>query len=229
MSLSDTQIDTILSWVDGGALQGDPKDLPAPLPIVTTNEWQAVRDGFGPPDLVVKSEEYTMPAVHQDAWWRPTSDIPLTEPRWVKMVEIRPTSLQARKVIHHSIAYLQLNDDPEAVSQGTATRSGWSREPGRPRQSPPAVDGVGDRQGLRRVPQRHRQASAPCAARSPGMSTSTRLAKTSRRVRKSASGFIRKARSPSTAATSLGSPALIAARCSTSGRTPSRTRKVSPF
>jgi hypothetical protein len=121
MSLTDEQVDTIVAWVDGGALQGDPKDLPKPIPIDTSNEWRAVKDGFGPPDLVVKSEEYTMPAVHQDAWWRPTSDIPITEPRWVKMVEIRPTSVQARKVIHHSIAYLQLNDDPEAVSQGTAT------------------------------------------------------------------------------------------------------------
>ena len=62
MSLSDEQIDTIVRWVDGGALQGDPKDLPAPKPLVTDNEWQGVRDGFGPPDLVIKSSEYTMPA-----------------------------------------------------------------------------------------------------------------------------------------------------------------------
>jgi hypothetical protein len=61
-----------------------------------------------------------MPAVHQDVWYRPMSDIPLTEPRWVRMVEIRPISLKARKVVHHSIAYLVLNNDPDAVSQGTA-------------------------------------------------------------------------------------------------------------
>ena len=94
MSLTDEQIDTIVRWVDGGALQGDPKDLPPPKPLVTDNEWQGVRDGYGPPDLVIKSPEYTMPAVHQDSWWRPMSDIPITEPRWVKMVEIRPTNLQ---------------------------------------------------------------------------------------------------------------------------------------
>jgi hypothetical protein len=120
ISLTDEQLATIVAWVDGGALQGDPKDLPPPKPLVTDNEWKAVRDGFGPPDLVVKSSEYTMPAVHQDVWYRPMSDIPLTEPRWVRMVEIRPISLKARKVVHHSIAYLVLNNDPEAVSQGTA-------------------------------------------------------------------------------------------------------------
>ena len=121
MSLSDAQIETIVKWVDGGAPQGDPKDMPPAKPLVTNNEWQGVNDGFGPPDLVIKSSEYTMPAVSQDIWYRPMSDIPLTEPRWVKMVEIRPTNLKSRKILHHSIAYLVLNEDPDAVNTGTAT------------------------------------------------------------------------------------------------------------
>jgi len=116
MSLTDDQVETILAWVDGGALQGDPKDLPPAKKLVTDNEWQGAKDGFGPPDLVIKSSEYTMPAQHQDVWYRPTSDINITEPRWVKMVEIRPSNLKARKIIHHSIAYLVLNNDPEAVN-----------------------------------------------------------------------------------------------------------------
>ena len=61
-----------------------------------------------------------MPARHQDVWYRPMSDIPLTEPRWAKMVEIRPTNLKGRRIVHHSIAYLVLNNDPEAVNTGTA-------------------------------------------------------------------------------------------------------------
>jgi hypothetical protein len=120
MSLSDEQIDTIVRWVDGGAPEGDPKDLPPPKPLVTDNEWKGVQDGFGPPDLVIKSPEYLMAAHHQDVWYRPMNDVPITEPRWVRMVEIRPTSLQARKTLHHSIAYLVLNDDPDAVNTGTA-------------------------------------------------------------------------------------------------------------
>ncbi len=120
MSLTDEQVDTIVRWVDAGAPQGDPKDMPTPPPLVTDNAWKGERDGFGAPDLTVKSSEYTMPAEHQDVWYRPMSDIPLTEPRWVKMVEIRPTNLKSRKIIHHSIAYLVLNNDPDAVNQGTA-------------------------------------------------------------------------------------------------------------
>src|SRR5438309_9694662 len=98
MSLTDQQVNTIVAWVDGGALQGDLKDLPPPKPLVTDNEWQAVRDGFGPPDLIIKSPEYAMAAQHQDVWYRPMSDIPITEPRWAKMVEIRPTNLKGRRI-----------------------------------------------------------------------------------------------------------------------------------
>src|SRR5689334_23551714 len=87
MSLTQKQIDTIVAWVDAGAPQGDPKDLPKALPIANDNEWQAVKDGFGPPDIIIKSSEYKMPANHQDVWYRPQNDIPITEPRWVRMVE----------------------------------------------------------------------------------------------------------------------------------------------
>jgi hypothetical protein len=121
MSLTDTQVDTIVRWVDQGAPEGNAADMPAPRPVATTNFWKAEKDGYGPPDIVVKSGEQTMPALHQDEWWRPMADIPgLTEPRWVHMVEIRPSNLAGRKILHHSIAYLVLNNDPDAVNQGTA-------------------------------------------------------------------------------------------------------------
>ncbi len=71
----------------------------------------------------------TMPAVHQDQWWRPMSDIPITEPRWVRMVEIRPTNIQGRKILHHSIAYHVLNPDNAdraSTPASVAVRSGRS-------------------------------------------------------------------------------------------------------
>jgi hypothetical protein len=130
MSLSEEQIDTIVRWVDGGALSGDLSKAPAPKLLGASNEWQGVIDGFGPPDLVIKSSEYTMPAQHQDVWYRPTSTIPLTEPRWIRMVEIRPTNLKARRIIHHSIAYQVLSpDNVEAVNTGTATGPGGPSNP----------------------------------------------------------------------------------------------------
>ncbi len=121
MSLSDEQIDTIVRWVDGGAPQGDPKDLPPAKPPVTSNEWQGVLNGYGPPDLVIKSSEHKMPAKHQDVWYRPQSDIPITEPRWIRMVEIRPSNLSARKTLHHSVAYQVLSpDNVQSINTGLA-------------------------------------------------------------------------------------------------------------
>jgi hypothetical protein len=126
ISLSDEQVATIVNWVDQGALEGNPADMPKPKPVTTTNFWQGERDGYGAPDLVIKSPEYVMPAVSQDQWWRPTVDIEgLTEPRWVRMVEIRPTNLQGRKILHHSIAHVVQNpSDPDADSSFNGTASG---------------------------------------------------------------------------------------------------------
>ena len=129
MSLTDEQIDTIVRWVDGGAPQGDPKDMPPPKPLVTDNEWQGVRDGFGPPDLVIKSSEYTMPAEHQDVWYRPMTDIPITEPRWVE--DGRDSSDQPEGPQDHpSLDRLSvLNNDPDAVNTGTANGPDRSAAP----------------------------------------------------------------------------------------------------
>ena len=62
-----------------------------------------------------------MPAHHQDVWWRPTTDIGLTEPRWVRAVEMRPGTLQGRRIIHHAVAYLVQDDDPDSINQGIVT------------------------------------------------------------------------------------------------------------
>src|SRR5205814_4799841 len=62
MSLTDDQIATLVAWVDGGALEGNPADLPPARPVETKLYWQGERDGYGPPDLIVRSPEYTMPA-----------------------------------------------------------------------------------------------------------------------------------------------------------------------
>src|SRR5436190_10123231 len=63
ISLSDEQINTITRWVDSGALPGDLKDMPAPRQWAVGNEWKGEKD-LGPPDLIIKSEPYTMQAKH---------------------------------------------------------------------------------------------------------------------------------------------------------------------
>jgi hypothetical protein len=109
-SLSDEQIDTITAWIAAGAPKGDVKDMPAPKQWPTEDGW-ALNAKYGQPDLIVKSPEYTMPAVAQDAWWRPSVPTGLTEPRWVKAIEIRPVGKGARKITHHALARLQQSED----------------------------------------------------------------------------------------------------------------------
>jgi hypothetical protein len=133
MSLSDEQIQTIVAWVEQGAPEGNPADF-KPKPVASGLYWQGERDGYGPPDIVITAPLQTMPAVHQDVWWRPVQDIPVTEPRWVKMVEIRPANIQGRKILHHSIAYHILNpENVAAVNTGTGGRpislSGSTNQP----------------------------------------------------------------------------------------------------
>ena len=128
MSLTDDQISTIVAWVDQGAPEGNPADFKA-KPVAAGLYWQGERDGYGPPDIVITAPMQTMPAVHQDVWWRPVQDIPITEPRWVRMVEIRPANLQGRKILHHSIAYHVLSpENVAAVNTGTV-RPGQAAAP----------------------------------------------------------------------------------------------------
>jgi len=113
MSLSNEQIATIVKWVDTGAAQGDPKEMPAPKTWTSDDEWQ-LAGRMGPPDFVIKSSDYTMPARSQDQWWRPLADVPVTEPRWVRAVEIRPGTTAGRKITHHALAHLVQENDPDA-------------------------------------------------------------------------------------------------------------------
>jgi hypothetical protein len=115
-SLTDDQIETVRLWVDAGAPEGNPKDLPAPKKWPTNEGWETAKI-LGQPDFVVKSADYTMPAQGQDVWWKPVTVLPITEPRWVRAVEIRPGTLAGRKITHHARADLE-QDDPSDAGEG---------------------------------------------------------------------------------------------------------------
>ena len=112
-SLSDDQIDTVLRWVAAGAPKGDPADLPPARVWGDESKW-AFASKYGPPDLVIKSPDYTMPAMAQDVWWRPIVPTGLTEARWVRAIEIHPATVKGRKITHHALAYLK---QPESISR----------------------------------------------------------------------------------------------------------------
>src|SRR3984885_15159602 len=77
-SLSDQQIATIVKWVDSGSPIGDQKDMPPPKNYSDEDTWKLAKQ-FGAPDLILKSEPYTMPAHGQDVWLKPLTDGNISE------------------------------------------------------------------------------------------------------------------------------------------------------
>lgn len=96
--LSAEQIETIRAWVDQGAKEGDPRNLPRVPEIV--DGWR-----IGKPDLVISMpEEYSIAASGTDDYER-FSGIPtnLKEDAWIAAIELRPGN---RKVVHHAHIYV---------------------------------------------------------------------------------------------------------------------------
>lgn len=116
-SLSDTEIDTIVKWVDGGAPKGHPKDMPAALIWNEVNGWNYEKKFGGPPDIIVRSPKYKQRGGAMDAWYKPISELSLTEARWVRAIEMRPGTIRGRKITHHALAYL-MQDERDAIAQG---------------------------------------------------------------------------------------------------------------
>jgi hypothetical protein len=100
--MSQQEIDTIVAWVDQGAKEGDPKDLPAPPRY--PDGWN-----IGKPDAVFYlPEEFSVPAegvVDYKYFTVPTN---FTEDKWIQAAEIRPGN---REVVHHVIVFVQKGAD----------------------------------------------------------------------------------------------------------------------
>jgi hypothetical protein len=96
-SLTDQQIATIVKWVDDGALQGDPADMPPPRQFPDGQAWQA---DIGKPDLTITLPKDVMVKPTGPDWWPDiTVDPHLTEDRYIEVVQIIPT--KGYQVIHH--------------------------------------------------------------------------------------------------------------------------------
>lgn len=120
-SLTDEQIATIVKWVDAGAPKGNAEDMPTPVEWPSAETWNFA-SLYGEPDLIVRSPEYTMPARAQDAWYKPSVPIGLTEPRWVRAIEMRPSTVDGRRITHHALARLQQEEKNEDGTVDPDTR-----------------------------------------------------------------------------------------------------------
>jgi mono/diheme cytochrome c family protein len=125
--LTDAEIATIVSWVNAGSPEGDKRDLPPAPAFPDPNAWQLAKD-FGQPDLVIRSPAYTLAARTQDKWFRPVSETGITEPRWVRAIEIRPTGTDGRRIVHHVLTTLEQGE--EGITGLAHTAHDVQRTPG---------------------------------------------------------------------------------------------------
>jgi len=105
-SLSDEEIAKIVKWADAGAPRGNQADMPPPRQFADADKW-----AIGKPDYVVAiPEEYVVKANGADDWPQIEVDTQLTEDRYIKAVETKPSKIN---IVHHVTAYmLGENGDP---------------------------------------------------------------------------------------------------------------------
>ena len=110
-SLSDEEIAMVVRWVDDGSPKGNPADMPAPLSFPDERDrWH-----IGQPDLIVTMPvPHVVPADGSDWWGYYMADLPLTEDRYIKAVEVKPGNI---KVVHHGNAWAVQPGEPD--NQGT--------------------------------------------------------------------------------------------------------------
>jgi hypothetical protein len=119
--LSAVEKDTILRWVNAGAPEGDPADLPAPPAY--TDGW-----AIGEPDAVfAMQEDYPLPATGTVAYQYFEVPTNFAEDRWVQAFEVRPGD---RAAVHHVIVYTRAPAPPPQPPPAAG------EQPPRPRQQP---------------------------------------------------------------------------------------------
>ena len=110
-SLSDQEIATIVQWVDNGALEGNPADLPPPVTFPPDSEWF-----IGKPDLLVTTDkDFVMYANGPDWWIDQFAELKLDEDRWIQAMEIKPSN---PKIVHHAVVNVIEPDAPAGTPPG---------------------------------------------------------------------------------------------------------------
>lgn len=103
--LNDNEYMTILAWVDGGAPEGDPADLPPP-PAYLREAWQ-----IGTPDVVLAlPRDIVVPAAARLDVLRLEVPTAFATDQWIQAIEIRPTD---RTRVHYVFLYEKAGDSGE--------------------------------------------------------------------------------------------------------------------
>jgi hypothetical protein len=96
--LTPQETRTLVSWVDGGAQAGDPKDQPPAVQFV--DGWN-----IGKPEMVIEMPQaFNIPAEGTIDYQYMVIPTGFTQDTWVRAAEVRPGN---RAVVHHVIAFVR--------------------------------------------------------------------------------------------------------------------------
>src|SRR5262249_24980993 len=101
---------TIVRWVDAGAPQGDPADMPAPLTFAADAEGVLGEAGLKGP----APNDFSMYPASPDRWIYHFADGALVADRWFNAMEIKPSN---PKIVHHVVIYVIEPDAPEGTPE----------------------------------------------------------------------------------------------------------------
>jgi len=91
-SLNQSQIDTLVTWVDSGAAEGDAADAPPPKQW-PTGGWEVQ------PDIVIDGPEFDVPASGVIDWfWVAIPGAMFTKDTWITSIQFQPVD---DAVVHH--------------------------------------------------------------------------------------------------------------------------------
>jgi hypothetical protein len=123
-SLSQSEIDTLVAWVESGAFEGNPAD--APEPVRFEEGWR-----IGRPDAVVAPPKpFAVPASGAIEYQYVVFPSGFTEDKWVERVEVRPGN---PAVLHHVNVFAS---PPGSKSFAALERGRYYQFPAKPQKDP---------------------------------------------------------------------------------------------
>ncbi len=115
-SLTKTEEELINQWVLYGAPEGDPSQLPEPIPDPVAG-WQLPQE----PDLVIAMDDkpFAVPATGEVKYKYFRVDPKFTEDKWIRMAEVVPGN---RSVVHHVLVLVR---PPKEARSNPIAQSEW--------------------------------------------------------------------------------------------------------
>ncbi|MEQ9504219.1 MAG: redoxin domain-containing protein [Deltaproteobacteria bacterium] len=107
VSLSNAELETLVSWIDAGAKRGEGED---PLPDLQPKKVEGWP--LGEPDWLVKTPPTSIPASGVLDWTYVDVEVPFDEDKWVRAVDIRPSNVE---VLHHGAVLLEYPKHLESI------------------------------------------------------------------------------------------------------------------